>query len=90
MEIQFQNHALLRAGERGATKEEIHSVLETGISIIAKYNRLGKEKTFQFEQIFNKRYYEQKKITVIFAAENDTFIVITVIVKYGKFPNNLS
>jgi len=49
MKIQFENHAFLRAEERGAAEEEIRMVLETGINIIAKYNRLGKEKTFQFE-----------------------------------------
>lgn len=79
MKIQFEDHAFLRAEERGATEEEIRIVLETGINIIAKYNRLGKEKIFHFEKVFNKRYYEQKKITVIYTSENNTFIVITVI-----------
>ncbi len=83
MEIQIVNHAFLRAEERGATEEEIREVLQTGISIKAKNNRIGKEKVFQFEQVLNKRYYEQKKITVIYTTEDSIFIVITIPVKYG-------
>ncbi|CAA9504293.1 MAG: hypothetical protein AVDCRST_MAG96-2142 [uncultured Segetibacter sp.] len=61
VKIQIVNHVFLRAEERGATEEEIRNVLETGISIKAKSNRLGKEKIFQFERVLNKRYFQQKK-----------------------------
>ena len=85
MEIQIADHAFLRAEERGASEEEIRSVLETGVSIEAKKGRLAKEKIFQFELILNKSFFEQKKIVVIYIIENTVFIVITVIVKYGIF-----
>ncbi|MCW3105648.1 MAG: hypothetical protein JWQ09_154 [Segetibacter sp.] len=85
MEIQIGTHALLRAEERGATEKEIQEVLETGVPLIAKSDRLGKEKVFQFEQVLNGKYYKQKKITAIYTIENSIVIVITVIVKYGTF-----
>lgn len=85
MEIRIGSHALLRAEERGATEEEIQEVLETGKPLVAKSNRLGKEKIFQFEQVLNGKYFQQKKVSVIYTIENSIVIVITVIVKYGTF-----
>jgi hypothetical protein len=85
MEIQIGSHALLRAEERGTTEKEIQEVLETGIPLIVKSNRLGKEKIFQFEQVLNGKYFQQKKVAVIYTIENSIVIVITVIVKYGTF-----
>jgi hypothetical protein len=85
MEIQIGTHALLRAEERGATEKEIQEVLETGIPLIVKSDRLSKEKVFRFEQVLNGKHFQQKKVAVIYTIENSIVVVITVIVKYGTF-----
>lgn len=85
MEIQIGSHALLRAEERGATEKEIQEVVETGTPLIVKSDRLGKEKIFQFEQVLNGKYFQQKKVAAIYTIETSIVIVITVIVKYGTF-----
>jgi hypothetical protein len=61
MDIRIDSHTLERAGERGASSEEIIDVINNGRPIPAKYGRLGKSKIFDFNQIRLGRYYEQKK-----------------------------
>lgn len=61
MEIQIGRHALLRAEERGATEEEIKEVLQSGTILMVKSNRLGKEKVFEFNQMLNNKFFQQKK-----------------------------
>ena len=48
MEIQIDPHTLERAEERGANKEEIKDVIETGLTTLAKYGRIGKAKVYDF------------------------------------------
>lgn len=44
MEIILNDHAKERAGERGASKEEICDTIRSGAPVIAKENRFAKEK----------------------------------------------
>ena len=46
MRIQIDPHTLERSEERGATEEEIKDVIETGLTIPAKYGRKGKAKVY--------------------------------------------
>jgi hypothetical protein len=85
MQIQIEPHTLKRAEERGANESEILDVISTGINITAKLNRLAKAKVFEFHELRNNKFYEQKRIEVIYTIENDTFVTITVYVFYGKW-----
>jgi len=85
MKIQIDPHTLERAAERGASKDEIRDVLNTGFDIPVKRRRRGKAKVY----IFNKKrldtFYTQKKIEVIYTIENDKIVTITVYVFFGKW-----
>jgi hypothetical protein len=85
MEIQIDSHTLARAEERGTTEEEIKDVLVSGIPVPAKRDRLGKAKVYAFQQKRHNKYYEQKRVEVIYTVERDTIVTVTVYVFYGKW-----
>ena len=85
MKIKIDPHTLERAQERGTNAAEIKDVLNTGFEIPAKRYRKGKAKVFKFDQKRLNKFYEQKRVEVIYAVENDTIITITVYVFYGKW-----
>lgn len=85
MEFQIDPHTLERAMERGAMESEIEDVLQTGITILGKYNRLGKTKVFPFNANRLGKYYEEKKLEVYYIIEEEKIITVTVYVFYGKF-----
>ena len=85
MEIQIDPHTLERADERGANKEEIEDVINNGFSVPAKRDRLGKAKVYDFKQERLGKYYEQKRVEVIYVVEKDVIITVTVYVFYGKW-----
>ncbi|MBI4319501.1 MAG: DUF4258 domain-containing protein [Chloroflexi bacterium] len=85
MEIRINAHTLERAMERGADENEISDVLTTGVVTKAKHGRLGRAKVFAFGQARAGRFYEQKRVEVIYTVEGDTIVTITVYVFYGKW-----
>ena len=85
MVIQIDPHTLKRAEERGTNKTEIYEVINTGFDIPAQYNRLAKAKIFQFNNHRLGKYYNQKRVEVIYTVENDVIITITVSVYYGTW-----
>ena len=70
MQIQIEPHTLLRANERGASEDEIIETINNGISLKAKLNRIAKFKVFDFNELRNGKFYEQKKIEVFYIIEN--------------------
>lgn len=89
MNIRIIPHALERARERGASEEEIRDTLENGFPIKVKHGRYGKAKIYDFNRLWSKKFYEQKRIEVIYTIEGDAIIVITVYVFYGKWSDAL-
>jgi len=85
MGIAISQHAKIRATERGTNKEEILEVYRSGFNIPAKYNRRGKAKIFHLGQLRDYHYYEQKRVEIFYAVENDDIIISTVYVFYGKW-----
>ena len=85
MEIQIHPHALERAIERGTSEAEIRDVLANGQEVPAKQARRAKAKTYDFRQERNGKYYDQKRVEVIFTIEDKAMITITVYVFYGKW-----
>ena len=85
MEIQIDPHTLERAGERGATEDEIKDVINTGLTIPAKYGRIGKAKVYDFKQNRYNKYYEQKRVEVFYLIKGDRIVTVTVYVFYGKW-----
>jgi hypothetical protein len=64
-EIQIDPHTLRRAEERGVSVQEIEIVIREGEPLQASRGREAKFKVFDFYSIWNGRYYEQKKVTVV-------------------------
>jgi len=85
VEIQIDPHTLERAEERGTNEEEIKEVINTGISISEKYGRLGKFKIYDFKKERNGKYFQQKRVEVIYTIKGDVIITVTVYVFYGKW-----
>lgn len=85
MKIQIDPHTLERAGERGANKEEIEDVIQTGSFVPAKEGRVSKAKVYSFERERHGNYYEQKRVQVVYIIEKNVIITVTVYVFYGKW-----
>ena len=80
MEIQIDSHTLERAEERGTNEREIIDVIQTGINISAKYERIGKAKVYEFKQNRLNKYYEQKRVEVFYTIKGSRIITVTVYV----------
>ena len=85
MKIRIDSHTLERAQERGTNAEEIKQVVETGFTLDAKHRRLIKAKVYRFNQLRHGKFYEQKRVEVIYMTEGDTVVTVTVYVFYGKW-----
>jgi len=66
IKIHIERHTLARAKERGTNEEEIRDVMGTGFPIAAKYGRMGKAKVYDFKKKRLNKYYEQKRVEVIY------------------------
>ncbi len=85
MRIQIEPHTLERAEERGTSITEIEDVIQTGFSIPARGNRLAKAKVYPFKQGRLGKYYEQKRVEVIYVEEPGFIVTVTVYVFYGEW-----
>lgn len=85
MKIQIEPHTLHRAEERGTNIEEIRIVLEQGTEIPARGNRKAKAKVFTFKKERLGRFYEEKRVEVIYVEEENTIVTVTVYVFYGEW-----
>ncbi len=85
MEIKIDPHTLERAEERGANENEINDVINTGVSIPARYGRLGKAKVYDFRKRRHGEYYEQKRVEVFYTIERNVIVTVTVYVFYGRW-----
>lgn len=84
-DIRIDPHTLERAEERGTNENEIKDVIDNGMPIPAKYSRLGKAKVYDFNQERHGKFYEQKRVEVIYTVEEETIVTITAYVFYGKW-----
>ena len=85
MRIQIDPHTLERAEERGTNQAEIEDVITTGFPISAKHGRQGRGKVYPFGKLRRGRFYEQKRVEVLYTEEATTAITVTVYVFYGKW-----
>jgi hypothetical protein len=85
VEIQIDPHTLERAEERGTNEEEIEDVVNSGFPIPAKHGRMGRAKVYDFKQKRHGKYYEQKRVEVIYTVERDVAVTVTVYVFYGRW-----
>ena len=86
MRIQIDPHTLERASERGSNVRQIEDVLRTGTPVTAGGGRLAKAKVYDYHGLWKGRYYDQQMVKVIYAVEGDALITVTVVVHYGRWP----
>ena len=87
MKIRIEPRTLERAEDRGANENEIEDVIHNGFSIPARHGRLAKALVYAFKQTRHGKYYEQKRVEVIYTVEQETIVTVTVYVFYGKWEN---
>jgi len=85
MHIRIDAHTLERAGERGASREEIEEVIRTGSTVPARSGRLARTKVFPFARWWRGGQYEQKMVKVVYSVEGEVATTVTVYVFYGKW-----
>ena len=82
MTVYFHPHAIDRLAERGATEDEVRSVVKEGEQFPAKFGRTGFRRNFQFDSEWHGRYYKTKQVEVYAVKEDESWLVITVITRY--------
>ena len=85
MDIFVDPHTLERAEERGTDENEIIDVINTGFSIPAKYDRLGKAKIYSFQKQRHGKFYNQKRVEIFYTIVENRVITVTVYVFYGDW-----
>lgn len=82
MTVDLHPHARQRMVERGATAAEVAATIEGGERFQARFGRTGFRRNFPFEAAWRGKTYASKQLEVYAVAENDRWLVITVIVKF--------
>lgn len=82
MKIELHPHARERAKERGTTEDEVIDTVLHGEQFPAKHNRLGFRKTTIYNKEWQGKKFYAKQIECFAVHEDDTWVVISVLVKY--------
>ncbi len=82
MKIELHPHAVERAKERGATEDEIKDAVLHGEEFPVKHNRTGFRRTTIFNEEWQGKKFYAKQIECYAVKEKESWIVISVIVKY--------
>ena len=79
-------HAKERIKKRGTSIGEVEKVLEAGKEVKTDYEgRRAKEMVFSYNRKWQKKFYPEKKVKVIYREEGEVITVITVYVYFGKW-----
>ena len=82
MNVVIHPHARDRMVERGATERDVLLTIRGGEQFPAKYGRIGYRRNFSFASEWRGKKYQTKQVEVYTVKEEDTLVVITVIVRY--------
>ena len=87
MEIRISPHTLQRAQERGTDASEISDVILHGAVQPARKGRLCRARVYRYQRDRLGRYYEHKRVEVIYLMEAEVAVTVTVYVFYGRWEN---
>ena len=87
--FEFVGHDEKYANDRGATREEVGLVLATGSQSPTYGNRFNAVKVFTEGYEYRGRSYPHKEIRVVYAYEEWGLAVITVIVRFGFWMDDI-
>jgi hypothetical protein len=85
MNIRIDPHTLARLSERGIAEDEIRDVLLNGEDIPAKAGRKGKAMVYPYRRERLGKFYEHKRVEVIYVQEEDTLVTVTAYAFYGRW-----
>jgi len=80
--IVFSQHALDQLRNRGASKEEAKSAIDSGEDVPAKKGRRAFRKNFHFGSKWKDKQYEVKQVMPVVVEEAEEIVVVTVYVFY--------
>ena len=61
------------------------AVLERGQAVAAQGSRRARELVFSHGREWAGRFYDQKKVKVVYIEEEDEIVVVTVLAYYGRW-----
>ena len=76
--IKFSKHALSYKEKRGFTESEVEDTIGNSEWLNAELGRLECKKDFEFNNIWNSKFYKTKQIKPVFVEEEDDIVVVTV------------
>jgi hypothetical protein len=71
--------------QRGVTEVEVMAVLEGGQAVAAQGSRRARGLVFPHAKEWAGRFYDEKKVKVVYIEEEDEIIVVTVLAYYGRW-----
>ncbi len=81
-EIILSNHAKIKMGDRGVSKDEVRKAIEEGSSEPVRKGRLMYRKNLPFNAMWRGKHYSVKQVAPVVSEEDDELVVITVYVYY--------
>lgn len=88
MDIHISPHTPHRAQERGTDADEIKDVILHGRSVPVGQGRLCRARVYPYQQHRLGRYYEQKRVEVVYVMEAGTAVTVTVYVFCGQWESD--
>jgi len=85
MAVIIIDHARRRMPERGVSDGEVREVLARGRPAEARGGRQALELVFAYNNYWQGRFYEQKKVRIIYVEEGADQVVITIYAYYGRW-----
>jgi len=82
MIVRLDPHAIEKMEERGVTQEEVVGTVERGEDFPAKLGRTGFRRNFEYNDVWNGKWYGTKQVEAFAVREDDGWLVITVISKF--------
>jgi len=74
--------------ERGVSEDEVREALARGQPADARGGRQTLELVFAYNDYRRGRFYEQKKVKLVYVKEGDDQVVITVYAYYGRWESS--
>ena len=81
----YTRHARIQMDKRGVSEDEVADALAGGYDVNVRYPRKGRRKVFTSGCFMEGRSYPHMELTVIYAEEGDSFVIVTVIARYGRW-----
>jgi hypothetical protein len=76
--IRLTKHAVEQCLERGASPDEVREAIASGVREPARHDRLLCRLNFQYNDLWNGRFYAVKQVAAVITETHDEIVVITV------------